>query len=257
LAKLPIFIGRSSPLLRAGRALRPPARRLTNEVLRVAGVDLRWKPDALIRSSYEIPLTFEYVASHFACRHANHNVTLMQIGACDGVANDPVAEALELHGWRAVLIEPQREPFKALERLYAGKSNVLLFNVAIADEQGFRDLYSVGSSQTASFDRSHVAKHIEHRDVARIVAEPVECWTFDILFERAGVERVDVLQVDAEGYDFQLLRLFDIPSRLPSIVNYEHRHLSRSDRNEAVELLISHGYRLAMSRCDTVAYRHS
>ena len=51
--------------------------------------------------------------------------------------------------------------------------------------------------------------------------------------------------------------LFDIPRRLPSIVNYEHVHLSRVDRNAAADLLIANDYRLAMSYVDfdTVAYR--
>jgi hypothetical protein len=71
----------------------------------------------------------------------------------------------------------------------------------------------------------------------------------------AEIEHVDVLQVDAEGYDLELLRLFDIPRRLPSIVNYEHVTLSREGRNAAADLLIANGYRLAMSHYDTVAYR--
>jgi FkbM family methyltransferase len=224
-------------------------------VLRIAGFDLRRKPDGLIRSSHEIPLTFEYVAAHFACRHANSDVTVVQIGAYDGVVDDPLAEVLELHGWTGILVEPQREPFKALERRYVGNPKIRLFNVAIADQDGFRNLYRTGPSTLASFDRAHVVKHFDVKDEPLIVEEPVECWTFSTLLERAGVERVDVLQIDAEGYDLELLRLFDIPRRLPSIVNYEHVHLSRSERNSAAGLLISNGYRLGMSRFDTVAYR--
>jgi FkbM family methyltransferase len=255
LAKLPIVISRSPSILQVGRTVRSRARRLLNGVLRVSGFDLRWKPAALIRSSHEIPLTFEYVSSHFACRHPNHGVTVMQIGAYDGIANDPLAEALELHGWQGILVEPQREPFKTLEKRYGGNPNIRLFNVAVAEEDGSRNLYSIGPSELASFDKAHVVKHVHHGDVALIREERVECWTFETLFDRAGIERVDVLQIDAEGYDLELLRLFDIPRRVPSIVNYEHLHLSRSDRNRAADLLISNGYRLAMGRFDTVAYR--
>jgi FkbM family methyltransferase len=239
-----------------------------NSGLRWAGLEVRRKPDQLIHSSHEISMTFEFVAAHFACRNPNRDVTLVEIGAYDGVENDPVVEALELHGWSGVLVEPQRTPFEALQRRCKANPKLRAFNVAIADQDGSRTLYRVEPSlhlpswtqQIASFDKSHVMnaekalpKGVEVEPL--IVEESVECWTFDTLLRQAEIEHVDVLQVDAEGYDLELLRLFDIPRRLPSIVNYEHVTLSREGRNAAADLLIANGYRLAMSHYDTVAYR--
>lgn len=247
-----------------------PVSRIVNRGIRIAGLEVRRKPDQLIRSSHEIQMTFEFVAAHFACRHPDHNVTLVEIGAFDGISNDPVADALELHRWLGILVEPQRTPFQALQRRCEGNSKLLAYNVAIADQDGSRTLYRIEpapdlpswTQQIASFDKAHVLKAEKHlpkgvKVEPLIIEESVECWTFDTLLEQAGIEQVDVLQLDAEGYDLELLRLFDIPSRLPSIVNYEHVHLSRAERNAAADLLIANGYRLAMSysNFDTVAYR--
>jgi FkbM family methyltransferase len=246
--------------------------RLVNRALRVAGLEMRRKPDQLIRSPNELSLTFEFVAAHFAWRNAERDVTLVQIGAYDGSTDDPVLEALMLHGWRAVLVEPQRLPFAKLQELHGRNPKIQLFNVAIADRDGPRTLFRIEpapflpdwTQRIASFDRDHVLK--SQRYVPRsinieplIIEDTVECWTFKTLLERAGVQHVDVLQLDTEGYDLELMRLFDIPRRLPAIVNYEHVHLSRAERNDAAELLISNGYRLAMSHTtfDTVAYREA
>ena len=209
-SRVPVAVARSPALLRVGRTLRSAMRALTKRVLRFSGLDVHRKPGALIRSPSEMVLTFEYVASHFACRHLDRDVMVLQVGAFDGEANDHVSTALDVHGWHGVLVEPQREPFESLERRYLGNKRVRLFNVAVADEDGFRTMYRIGPSQTASFSKSHVVKHVANPEVARIEEECVECWTFGTLFARAGIERVDVLQIDAEGYDLELLRLFDI-----------------------------------------------
>ena len=65
---------------------------------------------------------------------------------------------------------------------------------------------------------------------------------------------MDLLQIDAEGYDSELLRLFDLPRRKPAIVRFEHTHLSRPDYESCLTLLIDLGYRIAIYGGDTLAY---
>ena len=98
-------------------------------------------------------------------------------------------------------------------------------------------------------------KRVRVDDLIR--GEKVTTWTFDTLLRNAGVDEVDLLQIDAEGYDLELLRLFRVGDRLPAIVNYEHVSLSRAERAAAVALLVQHGYDVAVSDAtyDTVAYR--
>ena len=79
------------------------------------------------------------------------------------------------------------------------------------------------------------------------------CVTFDELL--AGVDDVDLLHLDVEGYELELLRLFDFARFAPAIVRFEHAHLMRSDWNEAVRLLAGHGYRMLREEYDTTAYR--
>ena len=88
-----------------------------------------------------------------------------------------------------------------------------------------------------------------------IETEQVRCLTFETLFKEIGIENVDLLQVDAEGFDSEILRLFNIPARKPAIVRFEHKHLSIADHEKSIALLVSQGYRVAASGSDTLAYR--
>jgi FkbM family methyltransferase len=243
-----------------------------NRLLRAAGLEVRRKPPILIRSPHELQLTFAFAAAHLFAHTRPQQLTVVQIGAFDGHSNDPVRELLEDFGWRGVLVEPQPGPYAELHALHAENSNVRVFNVAVDARDGVRNLYTVCPTkdlpgfvrQVASFDRSRVesaSRYVPDGEVllSRITPTPVETVTFDTLLERASVEQVDVLQIDAEGYDLELLRLFDAPRRLPMLINYEHEHLSRPARREAADLLIAAGYKLAMTfgGGDTLAYRTS
>ena len=63
--------------------------------------------------------------------------------------------------------------------------------------------------------RAHLRLGTWHRvvvppfDSDRFIAETVKSITFDTLLRRHGVSRLDLLQIDAEGYDFEILKRID------------------------------------------------
>jgi len=236
-----------------------------NKALATAGLEVRRKPQVLVRSPHELTLTPDLLASDLAIWAAGTQLTVVQIGAYDGSANDPVDAILRRFDWRGVLVEPQLEPFERLAARHAGNENAFLLNAAVSDTDGERELFTVKegpdwTGQVASFNRDHVEKQRRQLPAGspfNIVATSVRTCTFDTLLSKFDVDHVDVVQIDAEGYDYELLKLFDVPRRLPAIVNYEHVHLSCRDREAAAQLLVSSGYKVAMtfSSGDTIAYR--
>jgi FkbM family methyltransferase len=239
----------------------------TNRLLKHAGLELRRKPRALIRSTHQLQMTVEHALAYLAARHTGP-LSIVQVGAFDGASNDPVIDAIERYDCRALLIEPQPEPFSRLQSLHADRDNVHLLNVAIGDIDGERDFFTVELdgmpewvAQLASFDRETIEGHQRYMPAGcqiRVQSTKVKTMTFETALDAAGMETVDVLQIDAEGYDLELLKLFDIPRREPIIVNFEHAHLSRSDRVSAVDLLVAAGYQVTISDgipADTLAYR--
>ncbi len=64
-------------------------------------------------------------------------------------------------------------------------------------------------------------------------------------------ERVDVVLVDTEGYDWEVLRSIDLDPVRPRLLVYEHFHLDAGDRVACREHLERHGYETMEEGFDT------
>jgi FkbM family methyltransferase len=161
-----------------------------------------------------------------------------------------------------VVVEPQTGPFSDLRVTYGDAPRLTLRNVAIGERNEVRPFYRVApgptvpawAAQLASFDPAVIMRHGGPSANLRenLTCEDVQCVTFESLL--ADVDRVDLLQIDAEGYDATLLRLFDFERWKPSIVQFEHKHLSVAEHDAAIRHIVAYGYRIAIAQLDTVAY---
>ncbi|PYJ44917.1 MAG: hypothetical protein DME85_14090 [Verrucomicrobia bacterium] len=81
-----------------------------------------------------------------------------------------------------------------------------------------------------------------------LVAHEVDVIPFIDLFDWVGMqEQLDVFQIDAEGADAKILRLFRFNSSRPAIFHWEIKHLSKKEREDCLDRLSNHGYRFASS----------
>jgi FkbM family methyltransferase len=234
--------------------------------LRPLRVAVERKPRLLLeRPELELRPTLEQVAAEHMLS-AGTELFFVQIGAFDGQTNDPIHDLVEKYNWRGVLAEPQRRYFEALERTYAGNPRVTLRNVALSDESGFRPFYRVREDpgapewvpQLASFDVETILAHEFAYPRLRqlIIEDEVETRSLDdLLAETTDAHRVDVFQIDAEGYDATIVQMIDLARWRPAIVHFEHDHLSQEDHESAMRYLAEAGYRLQVKRFDTLAYR--
>ena len=235
--------------------LRTDARRRRRDVfLRRLGVArchtppiLTREPDLFVRS------WLPYVVAHELLR--NGDATFLQIGAFDGVGDDDLGELIKARRLRGVLVEPQPAAFARLKQTYAGQPQVVLLQAAIAEREGVRELFIRKSktSMAASFDREHLRRHnIPNRDIASI---PVPCHTVASALGLAGLETVAIIQIDAEGYDWPIIRSIDFERVRPAIVRFEYRNMPPSDADACLAHLASRGYRFLLERRDIIALR--
>lgn len=178
----------------------------------------------------------------------------VQIGAFDGLRSDPLHGIINNYNWRGILVEPQARAFEKLIDNCGDNPDLKLFNVAIGPSDGELILYSrkSGPVSTASTNRNFLItpRHGEEE----IIAEKVECWTFETLLEKAGAPaRIDLLQIDTEGFDFEIIRSIDFGRTLPGMIRYEHVLLSETDKNACLEYLAYRGYRFLLEDMDTTA----
>ena len=245
-----------------------PLRVLVKTSLERRGYRIGRLPPLASERGYTLDIDFDYVLAHYLGRRIDTRpFFFVQIGAFDGTTHDRLHENVRKGRWHGVLVEPQPRYFQRLLESYEKTDGLSFVNAAVDGERGVRTLYGVESAHgepiddlghLASFSREHLLdwqRRDGHHDEAdiRIGGTSVPCLTFDDLL--ADVDYVDLLHIDAEGYDLELLKLFDFDRFAPEIVRFEHAHLSRGDWDEAVRLLVRHGYRTIREEYDTTAYR--
>jgi FkbM family methyltransferase len=216
---------------------------------------------------FQLKIDLDFVLSHYRLTHPEISyVRYVEVGANDGVLGDPVFPWIEKHHLRGVLIEPQRDAFARLQQNYSQREGFHLVHAAITENDGEATLYRIRPEASgpawlhsvATFDRKLLESHGNQvPDLASmIVTEQVPCMSVATLFRNYQLERFDMLQVDAEGFDAQILKFFDIPSRRPPIVRFEHSHLNSADHEDCIRMLVECGYLVAMLGSDTLAYRY-
>src|ERR1051326_2425261 len=210
---------------------------------------------------------------------SNPQPFFVQVGGYDGVSFDPLRRHIVANDLPGLMVEPVPLYFNKLKALYAGSTKVRPVNCAIAEENGERTIWGFNPLAVergllpphfggiVSFVMEDLLKETgilaasapdeETMKVLRsqLRGVSVQCRTMDSLLAQENVERVDILQIDTEGYDYVVLKLFDFAKYQPTIVHYEHQHLNEADAKAAEDLLKSHGYRFKRNTFDTLAVR--
>ncbi|NBS33839.1 MAG: FkbM family methyltransferase [Planctomycetia bacterium] len=187
--------------------------------------------------------------------------TLVQIGACDGTAGDPISQFVRRGVMRAVLVEPVEDHFRKLEKTYSGVAGVSLVQAAVAHEDGEAIMYRarrVGRwenddwvGQVSSFDPKHLTRHgVKPTEIETISVPAISLASLLRQFE---MNQLDFLQIDAEGFDAEVVKMaMELPDP-PSVVNFERMHLTVASLKEVFGLLESRGYSWIHDRFDTLA----
>jgi FkbM family methyltransferase len=204
----------------------------------------------------------------FQLARAMPEATFVQVGAHDGTQLDPLREAILGSRWRGIMVEPVPYVFERLAARYRTNPRLVLENVAVAEEDGTRPFHYLAKAgddddvwkwydALGSFDRDVLLSHgalvadIEER----LVTVDLPCATFSTLCARNGFDRVDLVQIDTEGYDRHILELIDFDRLGVSMVIFEHLHLDDTDRAACDELLARHGFQQASDGMDTIGVR--
>jgi FkbM family methyltransferase len=199
-------------------------------------------------------------------RRSGRPLTFMQIGSCDGKTNDPLHAVVRSSHWSGVLVEPMPWLFEQLVANYQGVSGLHFFQVAIGSGDGPMMMYSVDPrpddphwvTQLTSFDRDVVMSHsYALRDLeSRVFTVEVESRSVQSLLDEAGFAKVDVLQIDAEGFDDQIIRGLPLTaSWAPQFLIFEKKHLSSTRYADLKRHLKEAGYTVVNLSPDELAYR--
>ena len=183
----------------------------------------------------------------------------LQVGANDGMLDDPIRELVLRHDLTGVMVEPLPDMFERLQRNFSSQTRLKFENVAITDRPGTVRIYRIDAGANApehlhgvaSLSRAHLLK--EGVPEAAIRECEVEAVTMQSLLAKHDIRQLDLLQVDTEGYDHEILKFALACGLRPAIINYEHCHLMPKVRHAAQRQLVDLGYRFLEVGKDTLA----
>lgn len=197
-------------------------------------------------------------------RKSQRRVSVLQIGANDGEQADPVARFIRKYKWQAVLVEPVPSIFEQLKRNYAGCPGLSFVNAAISDQDEVRPFYYLDDPNDELPAWAHgLGSFMEHEVVNNEVPGRtvknylrkinVPCLSVASLLRQHDVQRVDVLVIDAQGFDGHIVRQIPFDRLRPKLLVYEHILLKPEERRACDDLLRSHGYTLESDQWDVLA----
>ncbi|MCH7400147.1 FkbM family methyltransferase [Belliella sp. DSM 107340] len=198
--------------------------------------------------------------NEYSLSKKNSGFTVIQIGANDGITHDPIHKFIKRDNWNGILLEPQPAVYNQfLKKIYAKNKGIITLCAAIGEEDGTQPIYKVGFSDMrwatglTSFSREKIesafadgivetncskfdikipidkSKWISHEDVD--VISPAT------LLKKYKLGKIDLLQIDAEGYDLEVIRIFDIAKTEPECIIFENVGLEERAYNFYLETL--------------------
>ena len=185
-------------------------------------------------------------------RRRGRDVFFLQIGANDGLMDDPLHFLIRTYGWRGNLMEPDPQLFERLRENYRGVEGLILVNAALSPTDGLATFYRIRIDDDlpawcmglGSFRRDVILSHGVPDMESRIIEDKVQSISFRSLMGRYKPPRLDLVLIDTEGYDLEILRQIELVCFTPELIVYEHKHLSERDRGHAADLLSVNGYRV-------------
>ena len=197
---------------------------------------------------------------------SNKNIFFLQIGSNDGVTGDPIHQFVIRNKWSGILVEPVEYVFDRLVNNYRGQNKLIFENVAISDKNEKKDFWYLKKTeddlpfyydQLGSFYKSVVMKH--RKSIPNIetflVKKQITCIPLPELLRKHNVQKIDLIHIDTEGYDFEVIRQIDFDTFDPLIILFEHKHLCESDLNKCLGRLFNKGYSLIQEGGNTIAFK--
>lgn len=210
----------------------------------------------------------------------NKPVFFIEIGAMDGVRYDLLHDYIECFNWGGIFVEPVKEHFSKLEQNYQYHDNIFFENSAIAETDGIKQIYKVDTNAITEYDlpewllgtsslfndRNAIGGNdgllwgikmdndIYDKYKNHIIQENIQCITFDQLINKYNINKIDIIQIDTEGYDFIIFNQIDLTKYKPSIIKLEIINLHKHELDQIIDTLRFNGYNYFYDDYDIYAY---
>ena len=159
--------------------------------------------------------------------------SLIQIGANDGLRFDVLNEYIKKQKIESLLVEPIPFYYSKLKDNYSEYSFVKLEKSAVSKKSGTISMYTVKKDHLDKYDdhikginsvnKKHLKKHnVRSNHIEKI---SVECLSPKDLLKRYEIDNLDLVFIDAEGYDGEIVIGFLDYINFQPIIIFEFIHI--------------------------------
>tara|TARA_Y100001938_G_C7968652_1_gene368185 strand:- start:248 stop:811 length:564 start_codon:yes stop_codon:yes gene_type:complete len=185
--------------------------------------------------------------------------TFIEIGTCDFDTCQRLAD----NGWQGIMLEPNPQAFKNMNRVMEGYDNVITLQYAVSDYEGMIELgvskqdypdKMVRGMSSIVADNHKGGKVFEYNNKSKTYLDKVikvPCTRLDTLIYENGITNIDFLKIDVEGHEMNIIEDYTWDVK-PTFIKMEHKHI---DDIKAVDILQAQGYLTWTEREDIYAVR--
>ncbi len=140
---------------------------------------------------------------------------VLDIGANDGKTLSNSLACIE-RGWNATLVEPSVKCFDYIKKLHLNNDKVEAFNVAISDRCGIVEFFESGEHAKQFYGENHGLLSSLKKDETikwkeeKFTTTIVQAIDIKTLIKISKFKRWDLISIDAEGFDYEILRQIDL-----------------------------------------------
>ena len=196
---------------------------------------------------------------------AKKQVRFTQIGANDGQLNDPIYPYIKQGKFKGILVEPLPPLFEKLKQTYKGIDGLSFENVGITDSDGNMGFYFLPPEynepdwlqQIGTFDKKAIELNLETLPqlVSKVQMTTVATISLNTLFNRNKVKELDLLIIDAEGFEYKILKQLQSVRVKPTFIVFEWGCMEKLEHDLLIKLLIDQGYELFQHGGDILALK--
>lgn len=200
------------------------------------------------------PVDIKSVLSIYFEELSGQNVNVIIVGANNGKPKDLLFDYLHLENITAVLVEPVAELLEELRSKLIVRENLHFENSAVDTMPRKRVLYRlkgatgfpVWSEGLGSFNKKVLLNHDNQLKGMRkyVTGEVVKCVTFETLVKKYNLSGINVLQIDTEGYDYEIVKSMNFEKYKPDIMIIEYLHITVYEYYALIKLLQDQNYKV-------------
>jgi FkbM family methyltransferase len=175
--------------------------------------------------------------------------TFLVIGAMDGISHDNLAPYIRKHKFKGIFVEPVKAMYNALVENYKDYDGIVCENCAITESSGTKPIYRIDFDKLGSEypdwsdgGSSFIPERTAMRWVPNLLQETVTTKTLKEVLDKHTPGKIDILQIDCEGYDLIILKQFDFTAYKPFFISVEHLSMTDNEKYETHHLLHTNGY---------------